>query len=92
MKVLYTNVDVLTDAKMMELKTLVDQTQPKIIGVVEVKPKNFRRTLPPRNTVSPIITLNFMVLVLRTVEEGLRYIGLYTQILIIHKGRDIISR
>ena len=45
MKVLYTNADVLTGAKMMELKTLVDQTQPKIIGVIEVKPKNFRRTL-----------------------------------------------
>ena len=45
MKVLYTNADVLTSPKMMELKTLVDQTQLKIIGVVEVKPKNFRTTL-----------------------------------------------
>ena len=55
-KVLYTydtNADVLTGAKMMELKTLVDQTQPKIIGVFEVKPKNFRRTLTTQEYIIP---------------------------------------
>ena len=70
LKVLYTNADVLTGAKMMELKTLVDQTQPKIIGVVEVNQKNSGEPLPPRNTVSLIITLNFRVLAPRTVEGG----------------------
>ena len=40
-KCMYTNADTLTN-KMPELKTLVKDTQPSVIAITEVTPKNYR--------------------------------------------------
>ena len=40
-KCMYTNADTLTN-KMPELKTLVKDTQPSVIAITEVIPKNYR--------------------------------------------------
>ena len=43
MQILCLNADVLTTAKLQELRLRVRDTKPKIIAVSEVKPKNISR-------------------------------------------------
>ena len=45
MKIIYTNADQLTAMKKQELEELVSQSQPHIIAVYEIKPKNGKKQL-----------------------------------------------
>ena len=42
-----TNADVLTRDKIVELENRIQEDNPHVIMISEVKPKNFKRTLTP---------------------------------------------
>ena len=43
LNIIYTNADVLTNAKIQELRNVINIDKPDIIAISEVKPKNYRR-------------------------------------------------
>ena len=43
-RIWFTNADVLTQDKLLELKSMIRNSAPEIIAVTEVKPKNFHRS------------------------------------------------
>ena len=73
-KVIYTNADVLTSAKLIELKNLIQENTPEIIAITEVKPKNFSRVLTPLEYQLQNYNLEFEGL---TQEDGGRGIFIY---------------